>query len=172
MKDRKIRINEQIRATELRVIDDLGQNIGVLRTEEAIKLAREKDLDLIEIAPNIIPPIAKIMDYGKFQYLENKKAKIAKTKTQTADIKSIQISIGIGEHDLEMKAKNASEFLKDGSKVRINLKLRGREKYLDKKFLRDRIDRLLKLITEEFKIIDELKPAQRGMSMAIEKNKK
>lgn len=170
--DKKVRTNNQIKVPEVRVIDDDGKNLGVMNTLDAIRLAESKSLDLIEISPNALPPIAKIMDYGKFQYLENKKAKAAKAKTQISDIKNIQISIGIGDRDLELKAKNTSEFLKDGDKVKIILTLRGREKYLDKNFLRGRIDRLLKLITEEYKVIDEMKPAQRGQAITIEKLKK
>lgn len=172
MKEIKLRVNNQIKAPEVRVIDDMGQNLGVLKTVVALQMAKDKDLDLIEISPHIIPPIAKIMDYGRFQYLENKKQKLSKSKSQTIDIKNVQISIAIGEHDLELKAKNASEFLKNGDKVKINLTLRGREKYLDKNFLRERVNRLLKLLTEEYKISDDLKPAQRGLSMTIEKVKK
>jgi len=172
LKDNKIRINNQIKAPEIRVIDDEGRNIGVISLSEGLRLAGEKGLDLIEISPNIVPPIAKIMDYGKFQYLENKKLKVAKSKSQTIEIKNIQVGIGTGDHDLELKAKNASEFLKEGNKVRIVLTLKGREKYLDKNFLKERLGRLLKLLTEEFKIIEELKPAQRGLATTIEKIKK
>ncbi|MEI6296824.1 MAG: translation initiation factor IF-3 [bacterium] len=170
--DKKIRINNQIRVAEVRVIDDLGVNLGVISTAEGIRLAESKGLDLIEISPNIIPPIAKIMDYGKFQYLENKKQKLAKSKIQTVEIKNIQIGIATSDHDLELKAKNASEFLKEGNKLRVILTLRGREKYLDRNFLKERANRLLKLLTEEYKLIDDLKPAQRGLGMTIEKAKK
>lgn len=171
MKEIKLRVNNQIRSKELRVIDEMGQNLGVIELETALQMAKDKNLDLIEISPHIIPPIAKIMDYGKFQYLENKKQKLSKSKSQSVEIKSIQIGIAIGENDLNLKAKNASKFLKEGNKVRINLTLKGRAKYLDKNFLRERVGRLLKLITEEYKITDELKPAQRGMSMTIERIK-
>lgn len=170
--DKKVRINNQIRVAEVRVISDDGSNLGVMNTVDAIRLAESKDLDLIEISPGAVPPIAKIADYGKFQYLENKKQKAAKAKTQISEVKNIQVSIGISDRDLELKAKNASEFLKEGNKVRIVLTLRGREKYLDKNFLKERISRLFKLLTEEYKITEDLKPAQRGQAMTIEKLKK
>jgi translation initiation factor IF-3 len=170
--DKRVRINNQIRVLEVRVIDDEGANLGVMNTTDAIKLAESKNLDLIEISPNAVPPIAKITDYGKFQYLENKKQKAARAKTQIAEVKNIQISIGISDRDLELKAKNASEFLKEGNKLRVVLTLRGREKYLDKNFLKERVNRLFKLLTEEYKVIDDLKPAQRGQAMTIERLKK
>ncbi len=106
------RVNNQIRASEVRVILEDGQNLGVMQTVDAISLAREKGSDLIEISPNAVPPIAKIMDYGKFQYLENKKAKLAKSKTKPTETKSIQVKIGTGDHDLELKSQIASKFLK------------------------------------------------------------
>lgn len=170
MKDR-IRINNQIRASSLRVITEDGENLGVLSINEALDAAKTRGTDLIEISPNANPPVAKIMDYGKFQYLENKKQKLAKTKTHTVEIKNIQISIGIGDHDLELKSKQASEFLKEGNKVRITLTLRGRAKYLNKDFLKERLARLLKFITEEYKIMEELKQGPKGMTLVIEKAK-
>lgn len=170
--DKRVRINNQIRVPEVRVIDDDGTNLGIMSVNEAIRMAESKNLDLIEISPNAVPPIAKITDYGKFQYLENKKQKAAKAKSQVTEVKNIQISIGISDRDLELKAKNASEFLKEGNKVRIVLTLKGREKYLNKDFLKERVSRLFKLLTEEYKVTEDLKPAQRGQAMTIERLKK
>jgi len=132
--------------------------------------AREKGLDLIEISPNAVPPVAKIMDFGKFQYEQKKKQQ--KTRTKTTETKSLQIKIGTGEHDLELKARKASEFLKEGHRVKIDLFLRGRAKYMEKGFLEDRLNRVLHLITEEFKVADAPKRSPKGLSMIIEKGNK
>ncbi len=168
----KLRINHQIKAPELRVIMEDGTNLGVLDTRVAQEKAEELGLDLIEISPTAVPPVAKIMDYGKFQYIENKKEKESKAKVQTTEIKSIQIKIATDEHDLQMKAAKASEWLKDGDRVRLNLFLSGRAKYLKEDFLKERIERLLKLITEEYKITESVQRGPKGMNMMIEKAKK
>ena len=171
MKDR-FKVNNQIRALEVRVIDEDGQNLGVMATVDAISRAKERGVDLIEISDKTLPPIAKIMDYGKFQYLENKKAKTIKANTKTVETKSLQVKIGTGDHDLELKSQQASKFLKEGNRVRINLYLRGRAKYLDPVFLRGRMERILKFITEEYKIIESIKSSPSGLSLTIEKGKK
>lgn len=165
----RIRINHQIRAPELRVIGAEGENLGVLPLNEALKNAAGLGLDLIEISPAAVPPVAKIMDYGRFQYTENKKQKAAKQKVHVADIKSIQIKVGTGEHDLALKAKQVSEWLKEGHRVRINLYLSGRSKYMEFKFFQERIDRILRLITEQYKTSDPAKKGPKGVSLMIEK---
>lgn len=168
----KVRINHQIKAPEVRVITDEGQNLGVISLSEALRKAEEMGLDLIEISPNTIPPIAKIMDYGKFQYTEKKKQKESKSKIQNIEIKSIQIKIATDEHDLMMKAAKASEWLKEGHRVRFNLFLTGRAKYLKEDFLKERMERVLKLITEEFKVAEAIQRGPKGMTMVVEKVKK
>lgn len=165
----RVRINHQIRVPEVRVITDSGENLGVLSVSDALKKAEEMGLDLIEISPNANPPVAKITDYGRFQYTEKKKLKDSKSKVQNIEIKSIQIKIATDEHDLAMKAAKASEWLKEGHRVRINLFLAGRAKYLDKKFLQDRIDRMLKLISTEFKIAEAPQKSPKGLSMMLER---
>ena len=165
------RINNQIRAHELRVIDSAGQNLGVLSIKEALELAQNKGLDLIEISPNANPPIAKIMDFGKYQYEANKKLKKAKAGAKPTETKSIQIKIGTGDHDLELKAKTASKWIKEGHRIKVELFLAGRAKYMDEKFLRERLDRVLHLITEDYKISDTYKRGPKGLTITIEKNK-
>ena len=164
------RINNQIQAPELRVILDNGENLGVVSFKTALDKARELGLDLIEISPKATPPVAKIMDYGKFQYAENKKLKVAKTKQHTVEVKNIQVKVGTGEHDLELKAKKASAWLKKGNRIKIDLFLPGRTKYMDMKFLKERMERVLKLITEEYKVADEAKKSPKGLSIVIEKS--
>ena len=168
----RVRINHQIRAPEIRVITEDGQNLGIMSPSDALKKAEEVGLDLIEISPNATPPIAKIMDYGKFQYTEKKKQKDSKSKIQNIEIKSIQVKIATDEHDLIMKAQKASEWLKEGHRVKLLLFLSGRAKYLDKNFLNERLERLLKLITEEYKIAEASQKGPKGITITIEKLKK
>jgi translation initiation factor IF-3 len=165
----KVRINHQIQAPELRVIGENGENFGVLTLSEAIGKAREAGADLIEISPSAVPPVAKIMDYGKFQYAENKKLKVAKTKVKTTELKNVQVKVGTGEHDLELKAKKASEWLTEGHRIKIDLFLPGRSKYMDLNFLKERMERVLKLITVEYRTADPAKKSPKGLSIIIEK---
>lgn len=165
----KVRINHQIQAPELRVIGDDGTNYGVISFKEAIERAVALGLDLIEISPLASPPVAKIMDYGKFQYDANKKQKISKTRSHTVETKSIQIKVGTGEHDLDLKAKKASEWLKKGNRVKVDLFLPGRTKYMDIKFLEERLARVLKLITENYKVAEAPKKGLKGLTTVIEK---
>ena len=165
----RIKINHQIRATELRIIGEEGENLGVLSLQEALKKAEASGLDLIEISPEAKPPVAKIMDYGKFQYALNKKQKVAKAKSHTTEVKSIQVKVGTGEHDLALKAKKASEWLKEGNRVQVNLYLTGRSKFMDMKFLQERLDRVLRLLTEGYKISDPARKGPKGVSLMIEK---
>ena len=141
------RINNQIRAKEVRVLDSENKNLGVLSIRDALELAQSKGLDLIEISPNGNPPIAKLMDFGKYQYETAKKLKKAKAGANRTETKSIQIKIGTGDHDLELKAKTASRWLKEGHRIKVELFLAGRAKYMDEKFLRERLDMLLHFIT-------------------------
>lgn len=165
----QFRINNQIRSNELRVLGPEGENLGVMSFSEAMKQAQERNLDLIEISPKANPPVAKIADYGKFLYDENKKQKLAKANAKTVEVKSLQVKIGTGEHDLILKAKKASEWLAEGHRIKIDLFLTGRTKYLDQKFLEERLERLLRLISVDFKISDPAKKSPKGLTAVIEK---
>ena len=165
------RINNQIRAKELRIIDSENQNLGVMSIRDALELAQAKGLDLIEISPNSTPPVGKIMDFGKYQYELNKRLKKAKAGAKATETKSVQVKIGTGDHDLGLKAKTASKWLKEGHRIKIELFLSGRAKYMDEKFLKERLDRLLHLITEEYKISDPYKRGPKGLITTIEKAK-
>ena len=166
------RINNQIRATQLRVIGPDGAILGVLSREEALSRAETANLDLVEVSPNAVPPVAKILDYGKFVYEKSKKEKAQKAKAHVTELKSLQVTIGTGEHDLALKAKNTSAWLKEGHRVKINLFLKGRAKYLNESFLKERLDRLLHFITEDFKIVDGPKKGPKGLMIIIEKASK
>lgn len=163
------RTNHAIRARELRVIGPKGENFGILSLEEALKKAAELALDLIEISPNANPPIAKITDFGKYQYEENKKQKASKAKAHSVEVKTVQVKLGTGDHDLALKAKKASEWLSEGHRVKLDLFLPGRAKYLDEKFLRERLERMLKLVTVDYKIADAPKKSPKGMTAIIER---
>ena len=165
------RINNQIRATELRVLDSENKNLGVLSIKDALELAQNQGLDLIEIAPNANPPLGKIMDFGKYKYEANKKLKKSKSDSKRTETKLIQIKIGTSDHDLEIKAKTASKWLKEGHRIKVELFLAGRAKYMDEKFLKERLDRILHLITEEHKVSDSYKRGPKGLVTTIEKIK-
>lgn len=165
----RTRINHQIKSPELRVIGPQGENFGQIPLSQALKKAEELGFDLIEISPNAIPPVAKIMDYGKYQYIENKKQKEQKSKSHVVEVKTVQVKVGTGEHDLGLKARKASGWLADGHRIKIDLFLPGRTKYLDQKFLRERMDRILKLITVDYKIADEPKKSPKGLTVIIER---
>lgn len=155
----------------MRLIGPKGENFGVVITREAINKALDLGLDLVEISPNAVPPIAKIVDYGKFLYSENKKQKVIKSKTHTVEVKSLQIKVGTGDHDLNLKAKKASEWLREGHRVKIDLFLPGRAKYMNEIFLKERMDRVFKLISENFKIAEEPKKSLKGLTAIIERAK-
>ncbi|MBX4211116.1 translation initiation factor IF-3 [Candidatus Parcubacteria bacterium] len=165
----RVRINSQIQSPELRVIDDEGNNLGVITLSDALAKAKAENLDLIEISPNAKPPVAKIMDYGKFQYDEKKKLRLSKAKSHITEVKNVQVKLGTGEHDLSLKAKKASEWLKVGNRVKIDLYLVGRAKYMELGFLKGRIERILKLITENYKVADPIQKSPKGLTVTIEK---
>ncbi len=151
------------------MVSEDGGTLGVLSREAALAKASEAGTDLIEISPNAVPPIAKIMDFGKYQYLQNKKEKGA--KAHTTETKNIQVKIGTGEHDLERKALKTSDFLAEGHRVKVDLFLPGRSKYLDKNFLQERLERMLHFITTPYKIADPAKKSPKGLTIIIEKAK-
>lgn len=166
----QVNINERIRAKELRVLTDDGENLGIISKEEAISKAREMEMDLIEISPNANPPVAKIMDYGKFQYDQKKKIKVQKAKAKNVELKNIQIKIGTDQGGLTIKAKQASKWLNEGHRVKLELFLPGRSRYLDNKFLEERLERLQKLVSTDHKVAEEIKKIPKGLSMIIEKS--
>jgi translation initiation factor IF-3 len=125
---KETRINEEIRDKELRVIDENGEMIGIMSRDEALRLAEEKKLDLVNISPNAKPPVCKILDYGKYRYEMQKREKEAKKKQKTMQVKEIRLSTFIEDHDIQVKAKTACKFLEDGDKVKVSLRFRGREK--------------------------------------------
>lgn len=121
-------INEEIRDAEVRVIDETGTMIGIIPIGEALRLAEEKNLDLVNVSPNANPPVCKILDYGKYRYEIQKREKDAKKRQKVTEVKEVRLSTFIEEHDIQVKAKNASKFLQEGNRVKVSLRLRGRER--------------------------------------------
>jgi len=112
---------------EVRVIDADGKMVGIMKIEEALNLAREREVDLVEISPNAKPPVTKLLDYDKYRYQQEKLAQEARKKIRKIMVKGVRLSIRIGEHDLNFKAKNTSEFITEGNKVKLDVVMRGRE---------------------------------------------
>lgn len=125
---RRYRINQLIKISPVRVIDEKGGNLGIIPTSEGLRLAGERGLDLIEISPSARPPVCKIMDFGKFKYERERGEREHTKKQKYAEVKSIRIGFSTGKHDLELRARQADKFLGDGDKVRIQMKLMGRQK--------------------------------------------
>lgn len=166
------RINHQIRSATVRVIGPEGENIGVIPLSEAIAKAQEFGLDLIEISPNAVPPVAKIMEYGKFHYEQQKKRREIKAKSHTTETKSVQVKIGTGDHDMQLKAKKAAEWLAEGHRVKVDLFLWGRYKYMEFNFLKERLERFLKLIPHEFKLAEPIAKSPKGLATVLERTGK
>lgn len=120
-------MNERIRSTEVRLIDENGENHGVVATSKALAMAEAADLDLVVVSPNQAPPVAKILNYGKYKYELEKRAKEAKKKQHTVDIKEVKVRYKIDTHDYQVRIKNINKFISQGNKVKIVVMLRGRE---------------------------------------------
>lgn len=168
----KLRTNSHIRAAELRVLGDEGENLGVLPLSEALAIASQRGVDLIEIAPEAKPPVAKLMEYGKYLYLESKKEKKMRAGAKPTETKAIQIKVATGEHDLGLKAKQASKWLAEGHRIKVELFLSGRAKYQEEQFLRERLDRVLKFITVPYRMAEAVKRGPKGLVLVIEREKK
>jgi translation initiation factor IF-3 len=157
----QVRTNERIRAKEIRVIDEEGQ-IGVMTPQEALRLARERGLDLVEVAPTAQPPVCKIIDFGKYLYEQKKRAHEAKKKQVTIEVKEIKFRPSIDEHDYNFKMKHAVEILKDGNKVKATVRFKGRE-ITHKELGAAVIERLIKDLSESGVL--EARPRLEGMQM-------
>jgi translation initiation factor IF-3 len=120
------RVNERIRIREVRLIDDEGRQIGIIPTREALEMARERGLDLVEVAPNASPPVCRLMDYGKFRYEQSRKERDSRRNQHVIKLKEVRIEPKIGDHDLETKGRQAAKFLDAGDKVKLTVLFRGR----------------------------------------------
>ena len=120
-------INEEIRDREVRVVDQNGEQLGVMPTRQALELAEERQLDLVKIAPQALPPGCKLMDYGKYRFEQSKREREIRKNQKVITIKEVRLSATIEDHDVEVKFKNAVKFLKDGDKVKVTIRFRGRQ---------------------------------------------
>ncbi|MEA5050849.1 MAG: translation initiation factor IF-3 [Oscillospiraceae bacterium] len=120
-------MNEEIRDSEVRLVGDDGSQLGIMSAAQALRIAAEKNLDLVKIAPQAQPPVCKIMDYGKYRFEQQKRDKEAKKNQKTVEIKEIRLSVNIGDHDFDTKLGHAKEFLAQGNKVKASIRFRGRE---------------------------------------------
>ena len=157
------RINRQIRATEVRVIDEEGEQLGVMPLFEAVELAQSRDLDLVEVAANAVPPVCRILDFGKFKYEEEKKERAAKKHQHTSELKELRLRPRTDDHDLMVRSRAARKFLEEGHKVRLLVRFRGRES-THPEIARQQIQR----IAEELADIAVLEkaPEQAGQAMS------
>ena len=163
-------MNEGIRAKEVRVLGPEGENFGILSFADAMAKAKEFGLDLIEISPNANPPVCKITDYGKFKYEQKKKDKEVKSKAKVTETKEAQVKIGTSTNDMNIKASKIGAWLREGHRVKVDLFLWGRYKYMEFEFLKDRLERFLAIIPESYKIADEIKKSPKGLSVVLERD--
>ena len=158
------RINEMIRVREVRLIDDEGNQKGIVPTLEALKMAKEKDLDLVEVSPNANPPVCKILDFGKYRFEQEKKLRESKKNQKVLKLKEIRMQPKIGSGDLDTKAKHIQEFLDEGSKVKVTIRFRGRE-LAHTELGYDVLQEVLKRLTSAYVV--EKAPAMDGKTMSM-----
>ena len=166
----RININNEIRARELRVIDAAGENLGIITLEAALVAAKQAGLDLLEISPSATPPVAKIADYGKFEYERSKKEKAVKANAKVSETKEVQIKVGTGENDMLLKAKKAAEWLNEGHRVRTELFLKGRYKGMEEAFLREQLEKFLSRIPYAYKMAEPVARSPKGFAGVIERD--
>ena len=153
----------------MRLIDENGEQVGVVPTEQALQLARERELDLVEIVPNTRPPVAKIMDFGKYQYQKAKEEQQQRAKQKKTEVKGIRLGLRTDEHDLDVRKKQAEKFLAQGNKVKIEIRLRGREK-AHQPLAREILQNFILSITTPNKIEQEIKKFPGGFNIIIAPN--
>ena len=166
----RVRMNESIRAKEVRCLGPEGENYGILPIAEALGKARELGLDLIEVSPNAQPPVCRITDYGKFKYEQKKKDKEVKQRARVTETKEAQVKIGTSTNDMQIKAAKIASWLREGHRVKIDLFLWGRYKYMEFEFLKERLERFLAIIPEGFKLAEDIKKSPKGLSVTLERD--
>jgi translation initiation factor IF-3 len=165
-RERRTRINRQIRISPVRVIDQDGGQLGVLPVEEALALAQERGLDLVEVAATARPPVVKIMDYGKYKFEEAKAARAAKKKQHVIHLKEVKYRPGIDDHDFDFKTRHAREFLQDGNKVKVTMMYRGRQ-LAHLELGKAVLDRVAAAVADIGKIEADAKLEGRNMTMVL-----
>ncbi|NLC92523.1 MAG: translation initiation factor IF-3 [Treponema sp.] len=161
-----LRINEMIRVREIRLIDDEGNQSGIVSTLEALNLAKERNLDLVEVSPNANPPVCKILDFGKYRFEQEKKLRDSKKNQKVLKIKEIRMQPKIGTGDLDTKAKHIQEFIDEGDKVKVTIRFRGRElAHTELGF--EVLNEVLKRLTSAYVVEKPAAMDGRNMSMTI-----
>ena len=168
-KEKGLRINEQIRVREVRLIDDEGEQKGIVPTIEALKMAKERELDLVEVAPTANPPVCKILDYGKYRFEQEKKLRDSKKNQKLLKLKEIRMQPKIGSGDLDFKSKHVQEFLAEGNKVKVTVRFRGRELAHTELGL-DVLNEVLKRLGDDYVV--EKQPSMEGRFMSMVLNPK
>ncbi len=161
---KELQINEGIRAKEVRLIDEQGEQVGIVPIQKALEVARNSNLDLVNIAPNAKPPVCKVIDYGKYRYEAIKREKEAKKKQKVINVKEVRLSPNIDTHDLEVKANKANNFLKKGDRVKVTVRFRGRE-LGHTSIGKDVLNQFAELTSENGNI--DKKPEMEGRSMVM-----
>ncbi|ADN01732.1 translation initiation factor IF-3 [Spirochaeta thermophila] len=164
MADKDFRTNEAITAREVRLIDENGEQLGVVPTQEALRRAREKGLDLVEVAPQAKPPVCKILDYGKYKFEQEKKLKETKKKQKQNKLKEVRMQPKIDSHDLEFKTRHIREFLEEGNKVKVTIRFRGRE-LAHTEIGRGVLEKILELLEDGYTV--EKTPSMEGRFMSM-----
>ena len=162
--DNQTRVNRQIRISPVRVISDSGEQLGILSIDDALAAARERGLDLVEVAPTARPPVVKIMDYGKYKFEQKKAASAAKKKQHVIQVKEVKFRPGISEHDFEFKTRHARNFLTEGNKVKLTMMFRGRQ-VAHPELGREVLDRVVEELADVGK--PETVPKQEGRNMTM-----
>ena len=160
----KAKINHFIKAPEVRVIDADGSMLGIMKLGEALALAQERQVDLVEISPNANPPVTKLLNYDKYRYQQEKTAQEAKKKVKKVTVKNVKLSVRIGQHDLEFKTKQANAFITDGNKVKLDIVMRGREQ-AHPNLAFDMAEKVKTLLTVEYTL--ESRPTKMGNTVSM-----
>jgi translation initiation factor IF-3 len=160
------RVNERIRIREVRLVDENGQQVGVVPTMQALEMARDRGLDLVEVAPNAIPPVCRLMDYGKYRYEQSRKERESRKNQTVVELKEVRIRPKIDDHDLETKGRNAAKFLDGGDKVKVSVLFRGRE-MAHPEIGRGLLDQLIELLRPHGSVEQAPKIEGRTMTMIL-----
>jgi translation initiation factor IF-3 len=163
-KNNELRINEKINVKEVRLIGAKGEQVGVIQTDKALKMAREESLDLVEVAPNANPPVCRLLDYGKYRFEMEKKTKESKKKQTQIKMKEIRMQPKIDTHDLDFKSKHIKDFLDDGNKVKVTVRFRGREMAHTELGVVV-LEKVLELLADNYVV--EKKPSMEGRFMSM-----
>jgi translation initiation factor IF-3 len=164
--EQRVRVNEQIRLSPVRLIAEDGEQVGIVPVEDALRTARERGLDLVEVAAMARPPVVKIMDYGKYRFEQAKAARVARKKQHNIQVKEVKFRPNISDHDFEFKTRHARNFLKEGNKVKLTMMFRGRQ-VTHPEFGQEVLDRVFEILQDVAKVEAESRMEGRNMTMVL-----